>query len=360
MEQKIIVFGRGRYFHKKKKAIEEQYKIVGFVDNAVKVGKMEWEEQLPVYNPQEINRFANDTLIIIASVKFYEMWKQLLDLEVKEERILFGITFSPRADAFEDIFHDCEMKICSKNRQIVLTCDKQEVYVDNEEQYKEFFRNVYYERFPYIKAIADMPLIPVSRRFALERGKAIDRVYIEKFLETYKRFICGDVMEIAEKRYTRMYGEKNVNKTYALHINGWGEGVIKGNLATGEGITENMVDCLICTQTIFFIYDIHNCVKNIYKLLKPEGRALITCSLIAPIAMYDYENWGEYWRFTDQSLRRLFEECFDSENIEIISYGNMKTAIAFLYGLCAEDLPASAFEFDDKQYPMIVAAVVKK
>lgn len=362
MKQKVIIFGRGRYFRRKKDSIKGEYEIVGFIDNAVKIGseEIDLEEQLPIYNPNDIERFRENYPIVLMSVKFFEMWKQLMELNIEEERIRFGIQFEPFFDELENIFQECNILIQKRNKQIVLSYDSRQVIVDNEEELKVFLRNIYVQRFPYIRLIADMPLKPISKRFGSERGKAIDRVYIEKFLEEHKQYIHGDVMEIAENKYTKMFGGTAINNSYALHVNGWGEGVIKGNLVTGEGIEENRVDCLICTQTIPFIYDIHNCVRNIYKMLKWDGVALITSGFIAQLSMYDYENWGEYWRFTDQSLRKLLEEYFKAENIEIITYGNMKTAMGFLYGLCAEDLTTEDFEYDDKQYALIVAAVVRK
>jgi hypothetical protein len=49
--------------------------------------------------------------------------------------------------------------------------------------------------------------------------------------------------------------------------------------------------------------------------------------------------WGDYWRFTDLSIRRLFESVFDKDKIEITAYGNVFAANAFLQGLAVEDLP---------------------
>lgn len=147
----------------------------------------------------------------------------------------------------------------------------------------------------------------------------------------------------------------------ALHVVGWGADVhIQGNLETGEGIQENMFDCLICTQTIQMIYDIHSVVRNIKKLLRPGGAALITASGISQISRNDYDNWGEFWRFTKMSMQKLLEDVFPHDNTEISTFGNVKTAIGFLYGLCQNDLKKSDFEYNDEQYPLIVAAVCKK
>lgn len=137
-------------------------------------------------------------------------------------------------------------------------------------------------------------------------------------------------------------------------------GGIKGNLETGEGLEENVVDCLICTQTIPFFYDIHSGIKNIYRLLKPEGAVILTGGCIAQLSIYDYKNWGEYWRFTDLSMKKLLLEVFEENQIEVCTYGNMKMAIAFMFGLCQEDMNITDLEYMDEQFPMIIAAVARK
>lgn len=167
---------------------------------------------------------------------------------------------------------------------------------------KQFYE-IYRDKDPFIHILASMPLNPVSRRFGLERGKAADRYYIEKFLEDNKSCIHGDIMEIADNLYTYMFGT-NIKNAFALHVNGWGENAIKGNLETGEGIIQNSIDCLICTQTMEHIFDCQAVVDNIYKLLKEDGVALITVGGIKSLSLYDYDNWGEYWKFTKKNVTR--------------------------------------------------------
>lgn len=362
MKKDIIIFGKGDYYATKKKQIEELYNVKFFLDNSLKYDEVIFDskEKVNVYNPQKIKELSGGNMpILLMSVRWLEMWKQLMELGVEDERIIFGISIPPYLDVVEEMFFSLGASLCSRNGKIVVQYETTEKSFASEEEYKEAVRKMFYDRNPYIKLISDMPLVPTSKRFGQERGKAIDRFYIEKFLGENEKYICGTVMEIAERRYTKMFG-KNAEQSLMLHINGWGEGVIKGNLATGEGIVENSVDCMICTQTIQFIYDIHSCVKNIYKLLKPGGTALITCGCIAQLSLYDYRNWGEYWRFTEQSLRKLLQESFKEENINIYSYGNMKAAIAFLYGLCVEELSEEDLDYKDIQYPLIIAAVVRK
>ena len=144
-----------------------------------------------------------------------------------------------------------------------------------------------------------------------------------------------------------------------LHLNRKGENVLNINLETGEGIKDNILDCYICTQTIQFIYDLNSVAKNIYKMLKKDGVALVTAAGISKISTGDYNSWGEYWHFTKQSMERLMKNAGFTE-VAVETYGNVKTSIAFLYGLTVEDLSGDDFKYNDEQFQMIVTAFVRK
>ena len=205
-----------------------------------------------------------------------------------------------------------------------------------------------------------LPNVPICRDFGISRGTPIDRVYIEKFINKNKDAIKGEVLEIAENTYTLKFGGKQVKKSCILHVKGWGENVIAGNLETGEGIKDNQYDAAIVTQTLMFIYDLSNVVRNIHRMLRPGGVALITVAGISQISRYDAENWGSYWNFQIEGLKRLFEDSFKRDKIQIESYGNVQTATALLYGMCAEELSQEIYEYNDLQYPVILGIKVEK
>ena len=202
---------------------------------------------------------------------------------------------------------------------------------------------------------------PISKVFGFDRGLPIDRYYIEKFLSENKQLIKGITLEIAESTYTKKFGGKKVKKALVFNVKeSRSKADIVGNLSTGEGIKENLVDCFIMTQTLPFIYDVHNAVKNAVKILKPGGSLLVTVSGITQISRYDMSRWGQYWSFTDLSLRKLFEEVVPSSNITIKTYGNVKSATCFLYGFAQHELTSKELEYHDQDYQLIITAVVKK
>ena len=126
-------------------------------------------------------------------------------------------------------------------------------------------------------------------------------------------------------------------------------------------VPESRFDVFIFTQTLNFIFDLDPVITSIHKLLKPGGFALITVAGISQISNYDYERWGDYWRFTDMSFQKLLASKFDKANCKISTYGNVATSCLFLQGLSYEDLPdKKILDVIDPNYQMIICAIVKK
>ena len=357
MEQ-IIVFGKGAYFKRKEEYLLSNFEIVAFLDNNAEKND-NGQNEIPVYTPLEIHDLPNVPIYVMVSTKYViELVEQLLSLNVPADMIRLGVSVPPAFNDFEEWVFNNNVDISVVSEGVCLKYDGVEKKVKNTQDFNIAMRELNKAIHPYIDIFAKMPTRPSNRHWGHPFGKPIDRRYIEEFLGNNRQYITGDVVEIADNRYTYQFGH-DINNAYALHVYGAGN-TIKGNLATGEGIVENFCDCLICTQTLQFIFDLHSTVKNIHKILKPNGTALITVPGISQIDMAGYKSWGEAWRFTKQSLRQLFEESFDKENIQEASLGNVKTAICFLYGMCQEDLNDDDYSMNDEMYPVILTLVCRK
>lgn len=367
--QKVLVFGMGNMYKEKKRYIQAQYEIVGYLDNNAAEIKDAWEnsqEDMSAYVclPEESQEIQErDVRVILMSYEFVPMWKQLHRLGVTGNKIIFGLMLPPFGEDEKELFQSGRLEILGTD---IVYCHEagRKCIIENYGDIKKIARGLKRERYqkenPLIGMIAKMPCHPVSRMFGTERGTAVDRHYIEKFLEEKKKYIHGKCLEIAENTYTVLYGEDRVEKAYILHVEGTGEDAIKGNLATGEGLCDGMYDCMIITQTLMFIFDIQSAARNIYRMLKTGGTALITVSGISQVSRYDAERWGSCYGFHEDAMRKLFVPLFGEENVEIHSYGNVKTATALLWGLCCEDLQESDYDEKDEDYPVIVSAVLKK
>ena len=210
-------------------------------------------------------------------------------------------------------------------------------------------------RFPIVRWGSFRRLIPVSRAFGFDRGRPIDRYYIETFLFRNSADIQGHILEIGDASYTRMFGGDKVAKSHVLHaMPGNPQATLVGDLATCEGIPKEAFDCIILTQTLPFIYDVQAAIINVYSALKLDGVLLATFPGISQISRYDMDRWGDYWRFTDASARRLFGNIFGLGNVTVETHGNVLAACAFLHGLAAEELKQAELDYQDPDYQVII------
>lgn len=198
-------------------------------------------------------------------------------------------------------------------------------------------------------------LEPVSRTFGVDRGTPIDRYYIENFLAAHRGDIAGRVLEIGDATYTRRFGGERVTRSDILHTPPGGRSAtLVGDLASAEGIPRDAFDCIILTQVLPFIFDVRAAIATCHASLKTGGVVLATVPCISQISQFDMERWGDYWRFTSLSARRLFEDVFGTPNVEVEAYGNALAATAFIQGLATEELETGELEHRDPVYEMII------
>lgn len=360
--ENIIVFGTGKYFECKKETLETKYHIIKFLDNRVGKGKKELyrDGDTEVINPDDLDQ-ADGTPIFLMSVHFVSMWRQLCRIGISPARIRFPYTEEPFFENDEALCHYLSHITFSRNYFSCVRKNEAAVKIRNEDEWRDLLRDAYRSRYPLIGSIAKMGTEPVSRQFGTERGTPVDRYYIERFLGKYKQMIRGDVLEIEDSTYSLRYGEERLRNAIVMDVGREGGDIsFRGNLETGEGIRDEIADCFILTQTLMYIFDLKSAAHHIVRLLKRGGSALITCSGISQNSKRCMDDYGCCFNFNTDALRRLFEQEEGVEVVEAGSYGNVKTVTAHLNGLCCEDLAADDFIPNDKYYPLIVYAVVKK
>ena len=202
---------------------------------------------------------------------------------------------------------------------------------------------------------------PISRAFGMDRGTAIDRRYIQRFLAEHADRIRGRVLEVGDSTYTTRFGGSRVTERAVLHAPPGAPGAtIVADLANPDGLPEDAFDCFICTQTLNFVYDARRALEGARKLLRPGGSLLLTVGGISQVSRFERERWGCYWSFTTESVERLLADGFGGAPV-VRSYGNVLGATALLHGVAVEDLPEpSLLDADDPEYPVVVAAVAEK
>jgi len=194
-------------------------------------------------------------------------------------------------------------------------------------------------------------LTPVSRRFGFDRGKPVDRYYIECFLSRHSLDVYGHVLEIGDDTYTRSFGGDRVSVSDVLHVTeGNPKATIIADLTDADHIQSGLYDCIILTQTLHYIFDMQQAVRTLYRILKPGGVCLATVPGISQLE----EGPAWYWALTVRSSKRLFAETFSNEAVEVASHGNVLAACALLQGLASEELQSKELKYRDPSYPVLI------
>jgi SAM-dependent methyltransferase len=199
-------------------------------------------------------------------------------------------------------------------------------------------------------------LHPISPDFGFDRGRPVDRRYIEDFLSRNAEDIKGRVLEIGDNAYTRQYGEARVTHSDILHIDQSNpRATLVGDLAKGDHLPSESFDCIVLTQTLQYVFDVHKAVTTLHRMLKPGGVLLLT---VPGVTSIDRGEWAAswYWSLSPAALNRLLEHRFGEAHLSVTSYGNVLAAVAFLHGLAESELRPTELDAHDPQYPVIVAA----
>ncbi len=195
---------------------------------------------------------------------------------------------------------------------------------------------------------------PIDPNWGFERGMPIDRVYVERFVGRHAADIRGRVLEIAAPDYTNRFGTGVERVDILMAKEGNPEATIVGDLTSAPHIPDDSFDCAIVTQTLQFVYDVRAALATLHRILAPGGVLLATVPGITKISPPEDTEYGEWWHYTGRSAKRLAEEAFGEDSVEVVSYGNVLAAAGFLYGLAASDLKPVELDAQDPLYEVIV------
>ena len=199
-------------------------------------------------------------------------------------------------------------------------------------------------------------LAPVDRDFGYSRGLPIDRHYIERFLASHGADVGGRVLEVGDDEYTRRFGGARVTASDVLHVHaGNPKATLVARLEAAPQVPDDTFDAIILTQTLSIIYDLRAAVATLHRILKPGGVLLVTVPGVTCVPARSEWAATWCWSFTEHSLRRLLEEAFGA-GVETATRGNVLAAVAFLEGLCAEELRPGELDHLDPDYPVTITA----
>jgi hypothetical protein len=201
---------------------------------------------------------------------------------------------------------------------------------------------------------------PFSTRFGLDRGTAIDRVFIETFLSARAHLIRGQVLEVSENAYA---SRLRVDRDGSLDIVDMDpdnpDATIIADLCSPGSLPVRRYHCAIVTQTLQYLRHPTAAVRNLHDCLELGGSLLVTAPGITRIDPGDGRG-ADRWRVTPLGLRDILSVAFDPESIVCAGYGDLQTATAFLYGLSAEEIELAPGDERTSDFAVVVCAEARR
>jgi SAM-dependent methyltransferase len=198
---------------------------------------------------------------------------------------------------------------------------------------------------------------PIRRHFGWGHGTPVDRHYVERFLAAHASDIRGRVLEVGDRGYTERFGADRVSRSDVLHVEeGNPEATIVGDLTESSTLEREAYDCVILTFVLADIFEVRDALRSVHRSLRPGGVLLVAEHGIRSVSRYDYDRWGDHWRFTSLSLDRLLREAFPGGEVEVAAHGNVLAAVAFLHGLLAEELDDEELSVRDPDFELVLTA----
>jgi glycosyltransferase involved in cell wall biosynthesis len=201
---------------------------------------------------------------------------------------------------------------------------------------------------------------PISLDFGFDRGTPVDRFYIEDFLERQRDSIRGRALEVGDASYCLRFGGEEVTHQDVLHVDdGNSEATIVGDLTDSSVLPSDAFDCIVLTQTLHLIFDVHEAARQLFRALRKGGTLLLTVPGITPV---ERGKWGAMWcwSFTEVSAFKLFAPLFGENNVQVEGHGNVLAATAFIQGLATQELARERLREYDRAYPVIVTVIARK
>lgn len=197
---------------------------------------------------------------------------------------------------------------------------------------------------------------PISPVWGLNRGRPVDRYYIENFLDRHQPDIRGAVLEVKDPYYSTRFGGQRVTEAAVVDVDASNSRatIIADLTDAGAAIRSEAFDCFILTQTLHIIFDIGAVLATAYRVLRPGGVLLCTVPCISRISFEDGGlDDGDFWRFTEASIRAAVTDVFSAGDVEVSAHGNVTVCAAFLLGLDPGEVPDGHLDETDPACPLI-------
>lgn len=200
---------------------------------------------------------------------------------------------------------------------------------------------------------------PFSTQYGWDRGRPVDRFYIEQFLGAHSAAIAGDVLEVRDDGYIRAFGGSRVRTSHIVDIDPANRrATIVADLCEVGSLGSDRFDAIVLTQVLFLVDDPDAALRNAWQALRPGGCLLLTEPCIQRIDPHDPQLDRRRW--TPLGFETWLRTTLPGARIGSQGLGNVLAAAASLMGLAVEELPVRDLAVQDPAFPLVVCARVDR
>jgi SAM-dependent methyltransferase len=150
------------------------------------------------------------------------------------------------------------------------------------------------------------------------RGKGFHRTMVNYFLS--QQSLTGEILDLGSSlpgaSYHRFIQYIEPFKVTCTDLYHEGPDLLKLDLEQTFPISSNKYDAVLCVNVLEHIYNHKNLINEAYRVLKPGG--IFVGSV--PFLIHYHPDPHDYFRYTHETLWRLFSEC-NFQNISIHNLG---------------------------------------
>jgi SAM-dependent methyltransferase len=159
------------------------------------------------------------------------------------------------------------------------------------------------------------------------RGRSIGRILINWLIEEHCRDLHGTMIDLAaggEPSYRRYWDIRSTTFITTDYDKGKSVDVVQ-DLNQPLQFKDNYADVMFLFNAIYIVRDPVNVLKEVHRVLKPNGQFFMT----TPLIFSESKEPHDYWRFTSEGTEQILLGAGFSR-YQIIPIGERFTAIAFL------------------------------
>ncbi len=159
------------------------------------------------------------------------------------------------------------------------------------------------------------------------KGKTVDRILLNHGLRQIK--LSGEVLDLGSGgkagSYHRFIDYQKPYHVYCtdLYRRPDSQDIIELDLEKKFDLPEAQYDAVTCFNVLEHIYDHHNLIAESTRVLKPGGKFIGS----VPFLVGYHADPNDYWRYTHQSLERLFNQHgLQVEKMFVLAFGPLTAA----------------------------------